>query len=94
MTRRLLGYALLADGVLVALFDGGYVRIWRPGIPNQIVSATKRAQDIHPLLSRLLGITEIGAGLALIALASRSARRKQEAQRPAPHRKAMGRKAA
>ncbi|MCL5292073.1 MAG: hypothetical protein M1548_06035 [Actinobacteria bacterium] len=81
MSRRLLGYALLADGLLVMLFDGGYVRIWgvRP-LPTQLIRATRRASEVNPFLSRLLGIAEIGTGLVLIAMTSAWRRRAELAR--------------
>lgn len=68
MTRRLLGYALLADGVLIALFDGGYARIWplRP-VPQQVAWVSRRASEASRFLGWMIGVMEIGAGLALLA---------------------------
>lgn len=89
MTRRLLGYLILADGILVTIFDGGYVRMWRPMVPNRLIGATRRAYEIHPFLSRLVGIAEIGAGLAMVSFAESKARReKARAKTRAARRKA------
>ncbi|MHB0976359.1 MAG: hypothetical protein ACYC1U_04090 [Candidatus Aquicultorales bacterium] len=81
MTRRLLAYALLADGVLVALFDGGYVRLWRPMVPDRVVSATRRVSQRSTLL-RLIGIAEVAAGLVLLSMMSMQAGRAVAPSKP------------
>lgn len=86
MPRRLLGYALLADGLMVALFDGGYVRIWnmRP-LPGRLVDVSKRASG-RPFLTRLLGVAEITAGAAIIALTMVQQKRATDAELRKLHR--------